>query len=217
MTTPNKKLVKILRPAFDPCPEFEGTCKDIATWRPTCGYVPRGFIGAFGRMEEIKVVILLSEPGNPHPIETYKGRSKLKQTCEYTFKALSEGTDRFHKRLKYMLDLLFPGLPLKRQLRKVWITQTYLCSAPTESGQVPRAAEKECATRYLSKQLKLLRGKPVIALGKGKAHRRVQPVMLNVGDLKVAFHPSARKSKADFEQSYNEAAEWAKSKFRSST
>ena len=45
-------------------------------------------------------VILLSEPGCPHPTETYKGRNKLKQTCEYTFKAIERGTDRFHQRLK---------------------------------------------------------------------------------------------------------------------
>ena len=215
--TPAQELVKILRPAYRPCPSFKGACKDIATWEPSVGHVPRGFIGALGRLSEIKVVILVSEPGDPHySRETYRGQNKLEQTCEYTFKVLNEGTDPFHKRLKYLLDLLFPGLPLNRQLRKVWITQTYLCSAPSESCPVPRAAEKECAARYLSKQLKLLRGRPVIALGCSKAHRRAKPVIPNPRCLKIAWHPSARKSKADFEQSYNEAAEWAKSKFRPS-
>lgn len=212
--TPAQELVKILRPAYRPCPGFKGACKDIATWKPSVGHVPRAFIGALGRLSEIKVVILVSEPGDPHySLETYRGPNKLEQTCEYTFQAIENGTDRFHKRLKYLLDLLFPGLPLNRQLRKVWITQTYLCSAPTESCPVPGAAEKECSTRYLSKQLKLLRGKPVIALGKSKAHRRALPVMPDVSNLKDAFHPSARKSNVDFEQSYSDAAEWAKAKF----
>ena len=48
------------------------------------------------------------------------------------------------------------------------MTQTFLCSAPTESGRVPTTAEKECSKRYLSKQLKLLPGRPVIALGKAR-------------------------------------------------
>ena len=166
--SPAEELIEILRPAYRPCRGFKGACKDIATWRPGCGYAPRGFVGALGRLDDIKVVILLSEPGCPHPTETYKGRNKLEQTCEYTFEAIEQGTDRFHERLKTLLDLLFPGLMLKDQLRKAWVTQTYLCSAPTESGRVPRAAEDECATRYLSRQLKMLQGRPVLALGKGK-------------------------------------------------
>ena len=214
MTTPHKKLVKILRPAYR-CSSFDGACKGTATWRPKCGYVPRGFIGASRGLDEVKVVILLSEPGSPYPTESYKGPKKLKQTCEHTIEALEGGRDRFHRKLKCLLNLLFPGLPLNRQLRKVWITQTYLCSAPTESGRVPKASENECARRYLSKQLKLLRGKPVIALGKGKAHRRALSVMPDMGNLKDALHPSARKSKAEFEQSYGDAAVWAQAKFES--
>ena len=118
MTTPHKKLVKILQPAYDPCRGFDGTCKTIATWRPACGYAPRGFIGAMGRLKEVKVVVLLSEPGCPHPTESYEDVNTLEQTCRYTLEALSDGTDRFHKRLKALLDLLFPNLPLKGQLRK---------------------------------------------------------------------------------------------------
>ena len=210
---PPKDLIKILRPAYEPCEGFEESCNGIATWRPACGYVPRGFIGALGRLNEVKVVILLSEPGNPHPTESCKGQNKLRQTSEYTFKAIEQGTDRFHKRLKYLLDLLFPDLPLKDQLRKAWVTQTYLCSAPTESGQVRRAAEYECTKRYLSRQLNLLPGRPVLALGKGKAHRRAKHVMHDTRNLRHALHPSARKSNADFRRSYEAAAKWARAKF----
>ena len=210
--TPPKKLIKILRPAYKPCDGFEGACNGVATWKPTRGYVPRGFIGALGRLNEVKVVILLSEPGNPHPTESYKGRNKLQQTCEYTFKAIEHGTDRFHKRLKDLLDLLFPELPLKDQLRKAWVTQTYLCSAPTESGRVPRAAEDDCAMRYLSGQLELLHGRPVLALG-DKAHKRAQPIIADAQNLRHTLHPSAYKSNEDFQQSYEAAAKWARAKF----
>ena len=211
--TPAKELIKILRPAYKPCDGFEGSCNDIATWRPSCGYVPRGFIGALGRLDEVKVVILLSEPGNPHPTESYKGRNKLRQTSEYTFNAIEQGTDRFHRRLKYLLTLLLPNLPLEDQLRKAWVTQTYLCSAPTESGQVQRAAEDECGTRYLSGQLALLPGRPVLALGVGKAYRRAERVMHNARNLRHALHPSARKSNADFQRSYEAAAKWTRAMF----
>ena len=216
MTTPNKKLVEILQPAYCPCPSFKGPCRGTATWKPSVGHVPRAFIGALGRLSEIKVVILVSEPGDPHNSrEIYRGPNKLEQTCEYTFYALSEGTDRFHKRLKQLLDRLFPEHrnDVKAHLRKSWITQTYLCSAPKESGCVPRAAEDECAKRYLTKQLDLLRDRPVIALGCNKAYRRAQPVIHDVRYLRNAWHPSARKSNADFEQSYSEAAEWARAMF----
>ena len=213
MTTPNERLVKILRPAYRPCPGFKGACKCIAKWKPNAGHVPRGFIGALGRLNEVKVVILLSEPGDPHRPETYRGPDKLEQTCVYTFKALSEKTDPFHKRLRALFDLLFPDLPLKDQLRRVWVTQTYLCSAPKESERVCADAEDECSKRYLTRQLDLLRGRPVIALGCSKAYRRAQPVMPDVRYLKNAWHPSARKSNADFEQSYKEAAKWARAKF----
>ena len=210
MTTPNKRLVEILRPAYRPCVGFRGACESVATWKPVAGYVPRGFVGALGRLNEIEVVILLSEPGCPHPTEDYRGRDKLEQTCEYTFGAIKRGTDRFHNRLKLLLDLLFPQLGLEDQLRKVWITQTYLCSAPTESGAVPRGAENECASRYLSKQLKLLRGRPILALGDGKAFRRAQPVAPDARSLRPALHPSARKSNEDFRLSYEAAAKWAR-------
>lgn len=204
--------MKILRPAFDPCPEFEGTCKDIATWRPTCGYAPRGFVGAFGRLNEIKVVILLSEPGYPHPVEAYKGRSKLEQTCEYTFKALSEGTDQFHRNLKYLLKCLFPELSLKDQLRKAWVTETYLCSAPKEGAPVPIKAEKECASRYLARQLELLDGLPVIALGT-KAYQRTKRIP-SVRNLKKAY--AVAPPGCNFRHarpSWHAAAEWAKAMF----
>ena len=214
--TPSRRLRNILRPAFKPCEGFKGDCRGVATWRPRCGYVPRGFIGALGRLKEIKVVILLSEPGNPHPTESYRGSKKLRHTCEYTFKAIEGGTDRFHRRLGDLLNLLFPDLPLEDQLRKTWVTQTYLCSAPMESGRVPRAAEDECAERYLSEQLDLLSGRPVLALGVGKAQRRAERVIADVENLIPALHPSARKSNAKFQRSYETAAKLARAMFESS-
>lgn len=211
--TPVPELVKILQPAYRPCPSFKGACKDIAIWKPSVGHVPRGFIGALGRLSEIKVVILVSEPGDPHySREAYRGSNKLEQTCEYTFKVLNEGTDLYHRNLKYLLNRLFPNVSLKDQLRKAWVTETFLCSAPKEAGPVPAVAEKECASRYLAGQLELLDGLPVIALG-GKAYTRAKRVP-GVVNLKKAYavgppgcnHRPARPS-------WDAAAEWAKAMF----
>lgn len=212
MTTPNKRLVEILEPAYRPCPGFKAGCAGVARWAPTEGHVPRGFVGALGRLEEVKVVILLAEPGDPHGVEAYRGRNQIEQTFAYTFKVLDEGTDLFHRNLKYLLDRLFPKLSLKDQLRKAWITETYLCSAPQEAGPVPVVAERECTSRYLAGQLELLDGLPVIALG-GKAYKRASRVP-SACNLKQAFSvgpPGCNQRKA--RPSWDAAAEWAKAMF----
>lgn len=212
MTTPNKKLVEILRPVYRPCPGFKAGCAGVARWAPAQGHVPRGFVGAPGPLNEVKVVILLAEPGDPHAVESYQSRNQLEQTCKYTFRVLSEGTDPFHRNLKYVLNRLFPGLFLQDQLRKAWITETYLCSAPQETGPVPRVAENECVSRYLAHQLKLFAGLPVIALG-GKAYERAKRVP-GVRNLKKAFSvgpPGSNQRKA--KPSWNDAAEWARAMF----
>ena len=205
---PAQELVEILRPAYSPCDGFHGACKNVARWKPDAGHVPRGFVGALGTIEEVEVVILLAEPGNPHANEAYRGPNRLDETCEYTFKVLSRGTDLFHRNLKYLLDRIFPRLHLKDQLKKAWVTETYLCSAPKETGPVLTAAENECASRYLACQLELLNGLPVIALG-GKSYKRVRRVP-GVQNLKKAYsiappgcnHKPARPS-------WDAAAEWA--------
>ena len=218
MTTPNEKLVEILRPAYRPCPGFKGACKCTAKWKPNAGHVPRGFIGALGRLNEVKVVLLVNEPGDPHSRndadlkEAYRGPNKLEQTCEYTFRVLNYGTDPFHRNLKYMLSRLFPGLSLKSQLKKAWVTETYLCSAPKEGASIPTKAEKECASRYLARQLELLDGLPVIALG-GKAYKRAKRIP-GVRNLKKAYAvapPGCNFKPA--RPSWDAAAEWAKARF----
>ena len=205
---PADGLASILQPAYDPCPGFDAGCKCIARWIPTAGHVPRGFIGALGSIDEVEVIILVAEPGNPHPNETYLDPSMMEAACSHTFWSIDEGTDPYHKRLKLLLDLIFPGLSLENQLRKAWVTEAYLCSAPVEGGKVLPRAEYECASRYLLQQLRLLSGRPVIALGK-KAQRRARLVMPDTGDLVEAWHPSARKSNQEFQRSYQSAAEAA--------
>ena len=211
--TPNKALASILRPAFKPCAGFDGACKDVAQWNPERGHVPRGFVGALGSTDEIEVVLLIAEPGNPYTGEKYSGsRNTFSQVSQHTYRQLQGSDEQFHKNLRYVLDLLFPRMSLQDQLRKTWITETYLCSAPKEAGPVPGNAENECASRYLSRQLDLLGGRPVIALG-AKAYNRAKRV--GVRDLFNAYAiapPGCNFSGA--RPSWIASAEWARSKIR---
>ena len=153
MTAPNKKLVDFLRPAYDPCREFAGACECIAKWKPECGQVPRGFVGALGSIDEVEIIILLDRPSNPFPHERYTKPNELEQTSQFTFQCYLEGTDRdFHTNLTYFLNLVFPEFQndLDTQLRKTWVTNSYLCSTPKHQGKrVPTDAWKACVDRYL--------------------------------------------------------------------
>ena len=204
---PSPELREILSPSYNPCPGFQGACKGVATWNPEQGHVPRGFIGALGSLDEVQVVILVAEPGDPHDEESYAlDDTLMTQTSQYGFNVYQTGKDRYHKNLKLLLDLIFPGVRLNNQLKKVWITGTYLCSAPIEGGYVSVNATRGCAERYLAKQLNLLEGRPIIALGR-KARKRTIRYMPDLQDrLICAVHPSSRDSNVKRHSSYKEAA-----------
>ena len=175
--TPVKELTDVLLPAYGPCPGFQGTCKGIAKWDPQRGHVPRGFVGATSNLDEVEVVILFAEPGDPYGhdpfLATQSPRGLLSQACRYTFEHHRDGTDLFHRNLRLLLDLIFPGLQFEEQLKRAWLTETYLCSAPQEAEEVPAKAVRGCGDRYLAQQLALFEGLPIIALG-GKAQRRAK-------------------------------------------
>ena len=172
---PCPELLAILRPAFMPCRHFQGACSSCAQWQPKSGYVPRGFIGAFGRLDEIKLVLLVAEPGNPQQDENYPDGPNpdaiLNVVCKFVFKQFENGRDLFHRNIRKILELCWPNLSLREQLTRTWITESYLCSAPNEGGSVPSVATKACANLFLAPQLFLLQNCPVVALG-GKARRR---------------------------------------------
>ena len=123
------------------------------------------------------IIILFAEPGDPYGRDpfspTQSPQNLLGQACGYTFEHHRDGTDLFHRNLRLLLDLIFPGLRFEEQLKRAWLTETYLCSAPQEGGEVPTKAVRGCADRYLGRQLALFEGLPVIALG-GKAQKRAK-------------------------------------------
>ncbi len=173
---PNSKLLDVLEPAFAPCPGFSNTCAQM-TWNPRAGHVPRGFVGAVGALEDVQLVLVFAEPGDPHDRESYpegaSPREILEKACTYAYNAFVSGKDLFHRNVGYILDACWPSLSLEAQLRHVWLTESVLCSASVECGRVPAATTRACRVRYLEAQLELLPNATVAALG-GKAKERLR-------------------------------------------
>jgi len=172
---PCAELRAILAPAFAPCFSFAGACR-VARWNPRAGQIPRGFIGATEGLTEVRLILLLAEPGGGFSDESYATTASpdayIEAAVMTAYRALSEKRTPFHANLRYVLDQCWPGDDLDEQLRKTWITETYLCSAENSAGSVPPLAEQACADTYLARQFAILPGRPIIALG-GKAQRRV--------------------------------------------
>ena len=174
---PSQELLDVLEPVYAPCPGFSDKCRGVARWCPAAGHFPRGFIGAFGDLDEVKVVIVVAEPGDPfsgdrsgHDVSPCE---LMAQTCRATFENYDEGKNLFHRNVRFLLNRIFGVMSLEEQMVRTWITESMLCSAPEEAGNVPSKVTRECGERYLAKQLVLLNRCPIIALGR-KAQRRVK-------------------------------------------
>ena len=183
---PAIELLDLLQPAYSPCAGFRARCAGVAKWAPESGHVPRGYLGATARLDDVDLILLVAEPGDPHAGAVVQPRPQRKslaaETVADTYRCFLEGTDLFHRNVRQVLDLVLPGVPFDTQLSRTWITNTYLCSAPQEAGPVPAAAERFCAETYLQRALMLLPGRPIIALGK-KAERRVLRLRHSIPDL----------------------------------
>lgn len=162
--------MSIVAPAYAPCIHFETACK-LLPWAPDKGYIPRGFLGATGTLEEVRLVLVFSEPGDPHEEKPETFESSL----AHTYKCMRDGEDRFHDNVRKILKLCFPNEPFDSQLRKTWMTESLLCSASKECGAVPAVAWRTCSASYLKPQLNLLSHALVVALG-WKAHERIKSI-----------------------------------------
>lgn len=177
----NEKIAEILAPAYGPCPGFSGSCQDMC-WDPESGHVPRGLKGACGRLDEIELVLVFAEPGDPYPGEAHPNIAETYvNTCGENI-----GPDQFHRNVKFILDSCW-DIPYRDQLRKVWMTESVLCSAPRECGPIQSDVWRACGTRYLLPQLELLDHALVVALG-AKARDRLRG--LGVTDFLHARHPA---------------------------
>ncbi|MGF6239768.1 hypothetical protein P3T42_001500 [Paraburkholderia sp. GAS38] len=175
---PNRDVRQILLPAYQPCAScVEGDCRNRARWDPPAGHVPRGFCGATGAVDEVRLILVCAEPGDPHSGESHTGDATasglLDSACEYAWYGFSSGKDLFHRNVRKILDLCWPDADFETQMRRTWITDSVLCSAQKEGGRVSIKVERECARRFLAPQVRLFDKAVVAALGK-KAERRLK-------------------------------------------
>jgi hypothetical protein len=203
---PCDELVEVLAPSFGPCIEFTRACAGFARWHPGTGYVPRGFIGALGSLDEVDAVLILAEPADPKPGERYEldtdPVAAIEDVCRFVFSCFDQRVSPFHQYVREVLDAAYPGEPLDRQLRRVWITESVLCSAERPTAAVPRLCEDACIRNYLGAQLALLPGRVVIPFG-AKARQRTgrhdidfEEGQFHAFGLPIANRPEARASRA---------------------
>ena len=172
MPTPNAKLHDLLLEAYRPCPEFSNVCHDMR-WDPKGGHVPRGFCGATAALEYVQLVLVASEPGDPHPREQHPcgATDAFQSAYDYAYECFRSGRDLFHRNIRLILDLCWPGEDFDTQMRRAWITDSVLCSAKVEGGRVRAVVGKTCRGLYLERQLAAFPQAVVVALGTKAAKR----------------------------------------------
>jgi hypothetical protein len=147
----NPTLAKILAPAYAPCVEFQCACTEMR-WIPSQGRVPRGFFGASGLIEDVEIVLVFAEPGNPYAGECHTG---IESAYKFASIGFEIGKDLFHRNVRAILEMCWPWLTFEQRMQRAWLTESVLCSAPKEGGSVSVAASRACGQRYLLDQLRL--------------------------------------------------------------
>jgi uracil-DNA glycosylase len=170
----DSQLRAILLQAYAPCPGFQSDCQDMR-WEPSIGHVPRGFCGATGSLDEVELVLVVAEPGDPHAGEGHShadAAGRLLSAYGYATECVRNGKDQYHRNIRSIMNMCWPDVSFDDQLRRTWITESVLCSARREGGSVPSRAWRQCRSRYLEAQLALFADASIIALGR-KAQDRL--------------------------------------------
>ncbi|SVC13531.1 uncharacterized protein METZ01_LOCUS266385, partial [marine metagenome] len=121
---PCEELLEVLKPAYVPCKNFEGICKDkILGWNPSTGNVPRGYCGAFGNIKDVKLVLVAAEPNNPKYDEKYKSSTSvddyISQGSKYVFDCYDDNRSPMHMNVRYIINKCFPDITsFEEQLKK---------------------------------------------------------------------------------------------------
>ena len=137
-------------------------------WEPKNGHIPRGFLGATGNLSDVELVLVFAEPGDPQPGD----HQTMAEALDHAYQSFKSGSGVFHQKARAFFNLCWPSLSFDEQLKRVWVTESVLCSAAWSTGPVPKEIEQECGTRYLKQQLALFPNALVVALG-SKAQNRL--------------------------------------------
>lgn len=163
----NKELGLTLGQAYAPCEELHLRCKDMI-YDPRHGQIPRGFYGAEGELDEIQLVMILMEPAmsDGRPAHNIFDVWKVAKRAYGTEDSLG------HRRMREILQKAFPGLEYPKEvMRRVWITESILCSRPSNGIRFRNA--QACITTYLVKQLDLMPDDAIIGAMGVQTYERV--------------------------------------------
>lgn len=180
VTRPNERVLEVMKAAY-PCPSFQTACKSMR-WNPGEGHIPRGFLGATGHPEEVELVLVFAEPGDPMPGD----HASMEEAIRHATWAFREGSGAFHQNARWLFEACWPGLPFEAQLRKVWLTESVLCSAEVTTGPVSAQVERACGQRYLARELMCFPNALVVALGQ-KATQRMGSLGMTGFESAFAF------------------------------
>lgn len=142
-----------------------------AIWSPLEGKIPRGFLGATGNVDDVKVIMVFAEPGNPIENDNFDlslDSNYLLETCiNHTYNCMKNREKQFHKNVRWFLDELLPETNgnFDEQLRYVWLTESRLCSITKAGGS---ASRRNCTKHFLKRQIDMMSHARIIAFG-GKA------------------------------------------------
>ncbi len=166
----------------------KGTCREVSA----------------GQRATLKKWNSYSSPPNRDPLrqETHIEPS-VDSVMKFSIECLRHSATPFHKNIRYIMNLCFPQCSFEQQLRRIWRTNSVLCSAPVECGRVSKSVENTCITTYLVRQLSVVPNALVAALGQ-KAQRRLLAQGIHAIS---ALHPSSRKSNAEKRASWQALAD----------
>ena len=206
---PNGKLIEVLAPSHAPCRHMltqGGGCPE-SQWSPAAGHVPRGFLGATGELDEVELVMVLAEPGDPKRTENYVGglapAESLRRVADFVHRTYVDRDGTVQCVVRWFLDRRFRGMNFDHQLRRVWITQSRLCSLDESGGSARTSLYTRCENDYLVAQLRLFPNVPIVAFG-GKAQSVIRRLKVDVPVFEVP-HPSARGSEESKRSEWEQA------------
>ena len=173
----DERLIGILRRS-QVCPhlrqfndeQMDGFCEN-AMYDPSAGHVPRGFGGATGELDDVRLVVVSNGPTDPIAGESYSGSpdDDLKKilTSEYMF----DETQGIHKNLRLFLNWVFPDLGdnFIAQRRHVWTTNSLQC---TFSNKRPVIGDRRRCSKYLIATLQHFQNPAVVLAGRKAAEIR---------------------------------------------
>jgi hypothetical protein len=170
------ELTLTLLPMYEPCAGFAGTCAGAVRWDPAAGHIPRGCRGAEGGIEDVQLILVTAEPGDPYGHEAHPANLEpidfLRRTAADGRSFLASPQDTFNRNIRLILDLAWPGLSFDQQMRRTLVTESVFCSASEEGASVPRHVESACLGRYVAPHLALFSNARIVALGR-KAQKRL--------------------------------------------